>query len=60
MKMKGRNGPRGGREDPWYPALMDLPMVVRYMEVYLVISKENNDKKVETSLVELRNSGSRD
>ena len=30
-------------------------MDVRYMEVYVVISKENNDKKVETSLVELRN-----
>ena len=30
-------------------------MDVRYMEVYVVISKENNDKKVETSLAELRN-----
>ena len=30
-------------EDPGTPALMDLPMDVRYMEVYFVISKENND-----------------
>ena len=53
--MKGKLTREVEGEDPRYPpSPTDLPMDVRYMEVYVVISKENNDKKVETSLVELR------
>ena len=62
MKMKKKMDQEvEGVRPSWSPAPLDsangenvFEETCRRTEVYIVISKENNDRKVETSLVELR------